>query len=96
MKTNIGLWIDHRKAVIVSESSAGEEIKVVLSNTNKHPSRSDGESPGTAFDAQQVEADDVSQRKFTAHLSHFYDEVAASFNDAGTVDIDWFRFASKQ
>lgn len=85
--TNIGLWIDHRKAVIISDAFAAEEIKVVLSNTHKHPSCSDDESPGTAYDARQVEADDVGQRKFTAHLRHFFDEVAACLHEAGTIFI---------
>ena len=31
-----GLWIDHRKAVIVIVSEPGEEIKEITSNMEKH------------------------------------------------------------
>ena len=77
MKTNIGLWIDHRKAVIVLESSAGEEVQVILSDANRQPGRIDGERSTTSFEAQKVKADDVTQRKFTSDLHHYYQEVVA-------------------
>lgn len=77
MKTNIGLWIDHRKAVIVLESSAGEEIHVILSDADRQPGRINGARSTTSFEAQKVKADDVTQRKFTADLHHYYQEVVA-------------------
>ena len=36
MKKIAGLWIDHRKAVIVIVSDAGEEIKEITSDMEKH------------------------------------------------------------
>ena len=44
MKKQAGIWIDHRKAVIVIISEAGEEIKVITSNMEKHVRFSDGDS----------------------------------------------------
>jgi hypothetical protein len=44
MKKQAGLWIDHRKAVIVIVSEAGEEIQEVTSNMEKHVRFSDGNS----------------------------------------------------
>jgi hypothetical protein len=35
MKTIVGLWIDHRKAVIVAVSDKKEETKVIESNGNR-------------------------------------------------------------
>lgn len=35
MKRKAGLWIDHRKAVIVFLSGREEEIKVIKSNVEK-------------------------------------------------------------
>jgi hypothetical protein len=85
MKTNIGLWIDHRKAVIVLESSAGEEIHVILSDADRQPGRIDGERSTASFEAQKVKADDVTQRKFTADLHHYYQEVVAFVRHAQTL-----------
>lgn len=85
MKTNIGLWIDHRKAVIVLESHAGEEIHVIWSDADRQPGRIHGERSTAAYEAQQVDADDVSERKFTAHLHQYYVEVVAYVRHAETL-----------
>lgn len=82
MKTNIGLWIDHRRAVIVLESGAGEEIKVILSDADRQPGRIHGERSTAPYEALQVQADDVTQRKFTAELHHYYEEVVACVRHA--------------
>ena len=82
MKTNIGLWIDHRKAVIVQESSKGEEINVILSDADRQPGRIHGERSTAPYDALQVQADDVTERKFTAQLHHYYEEVVACVRHA--------------
>ncbi|OYW77798.1 MAG: hypothetical protein B7Z37_02625 [Verrucomicrobia bacterium 12-59-8] len=82
MKTNIGLWIDHRKAVIVLESSAGEEINVILSDADRQPGRIHGERSTASFEALKVQADDVTQRKFTASLHLYYEEVVACVRHA--------------
>ena len=87
MKTNIGLWIDHRRAVIVSESSAGAEIKVILSDADRQPGRIHGERSTAPFEAQLTEADDVSQRKFTAQLHRYYEEVIACLREAEEIFI---------
>ena len=82
MNTNIGLWIDQRKAVIVLQSDSGEEIKVVLSDVDRQPGRTHGERSNTPHEAQLTEADDVSQRKYSAQLHHYYAEVIECIRDA--------------
>jgi hypothetical protein len=39
MKRKVGLWIDHRKAVIVFVAGQEEEIKVIKSDVEKQISR---------------------------------------------------------
>ncbi|MFZ2279322.1 MAG: hypothetical protein WAW39_16130 [Prosthecobacter sp.] len=82
MKMNIGLWIDHRKAVIVLESIAGKEIHIIQSDANRQPGRIAGTRSTTSFEAQKVKADDVAQRRFTADLHHYYQEVVALVHHA--------------
>jgi hypothetical protein len=36
MKKEIGLWIDHRKAMIFIVSDQGEEVREITSNMEKH------------------------------------------------------------
>jgi len=87
MHTHIGLWIDHRKAVIVTQSATGEDIKVIMSNAERHPGRNDSEHAGSPYEAQQVQPDDVQQRRFDNRLRHFYDEVTECFPEARVVCI---------
>lgn len=75
--SKIGIWIDHRKAVIVSERPEGQQIDTVLSNVEKHAERA-GDSPLQGpYEALQVPADDKRQRALTGHLNTYYDEVIA-------------------
>jgi len=58
MSTQVGLWIDHRKATMVAVTEKGEETSEILSDVEKQLRRS-GDSPlkGT-YEALQVPADD--------------------------------------
>lgn len=82
MKVNIGLWINHRKAVIVFESIAGSEIHVILSDAERQPGRIAGTRSNTSFIAQCFKAEGVTQRKFTADLHHYYQDVVAFVHHA--------------
>ncbi len=81
MKKQAGLWIDHRKAVIVMISEAGEEIKEITSDMEKHV-RFTG---GTASDDGSTE--DVRDRQFGNHLNSFYDQVITIIRQADSIQI---------
>ena len=80
MKSEIGLWIDHRQTVIVVVTDAGEETKRIISNMEKHTRFSSGSSE----DGSQ---EDVRDRKFGNHLDSYYDEVIAVIRDADAIQI---------
>ena len=87
MKTTVGLWIDHRKAIVVAVTDKGEEIRLIISKVEKHLSRS-GDSPLEGpHERQQVPADDSRQKTFTGHLNIFYDAVIGSIRDAESILI---------
>jgi stalled ribosome rescue protein Dom34 len=85
MKTTVGLWIDHRKAVIVTVSDKGEETRVIESKVEKQPGRFDGVRSTTSFEAQKSPADDSRERKFTGQLLTYYDEVVAAIREAESI-----------
>jgi len=87
MKTSVGLWIDHRKAIIVSVTDKGKETRLITSKVDKQPGRSDGIRSTTPFESQQVPADDSRERKFTGHLNTYYDEVIECIRDAESILI---------
>jgi hypothetical protein len=83
----VGLWIDHRKAVIVGVTEKGEELGLVISKTEKHPGRVDGKQSTAHFEPHLVPADDSRQRKFTGHLNAYYDAVIAAIREAQSILI---------
>jgi len=87
MKTIVGLWIDHRKAVIAAISDKGERTKVIESNVEKQPGRFAGTRSTTSYESQKVQADDSREREFTGHLHGYYDEVIAAISDAESILI---------
>jgi hypothetical protein len=69
MRTKVGLWIAHRKALIVAVTDKGEEIRLIISKVEKQLGRSGGIHSTTPHESQQVLADDSRERKFTGHLN---------------------------
>jgi hypothetical protein len=87
MRTNVGLWIDHRKTIVVAVTEKGEEIKEIISEVEKQPRRS-GDSPlKGAYESHQVPSDDNRQRNFTGQLNIYYDAVIAYIRDAESILI---------
>jgi hypothetical protein len=78
---NVGIWIDHRRAVIIELTGDGESIKTIQSNVEKHPERG-GDSPlKGSYEARQVPADDSRQRGLTGELNRYYDTVIQALPD---------------
>jgi hypothetical protein len=87
MKTRVGLWIDHRKAIIVTVTDKGDEIRLIISKVEKQPRRS-GDSPlKGSYESQLVPQSDSRQKTFTGHLNIYYDAVIKSIRDAESILI---------
>ena len=87
MKTKVGLWIDHRKARIVTVRDKGEEMGLIVSKVERQPRRS-GDSPLKGpYEPHQVPAQDSLQRTLTEHLNIHYDAGIASIRDAEAILI---------
>ena len=80
MKKEVGLWIDHRKAVIVTVTDEGEETKLIESGMEKHV-RFEGGSD------VEGSAEDMRDRQFANHLGRYYDRVIECIGDAGSILI---------
>ena len=82
-----GLWIDHRKALIVTVAEQGQVIKLIISAIEKQARRSLTSRHTGAFEPQKVPADDSRQRSFTGHLNIYYDAVVAAIRNADSILI---------
>jgi hypothetical protein len=83
----VGLWIDHRKAVITRISDKVAKTIVVESNVDKHAGRVAGVRSTTPYESQKVPADDSRERDFTGHLHTYYDEVIGAIKHADSILI---------
>lgn len=87
MSSKAGLWIDHKKAIVVLIKATGEEIKQISSNAEKQLRRTGSTPLQGNFESQQVPADGSRQRIFTGQLNAYYDEVIAFIRDAESILI---------
>jgi hypothetical protein len=81
MGKQIGLWIDHRKAVIVIISEGDEEIKKIESGMEKHTRFKSGRAD------EDGSTEDVADRKFGNQLKDFYDNVISVIQGADSIHI---------
>jgi len=79
MNREVGVWIDHRKAVVAVIVGTNEEMTQVTSNLEKHVRYSGA--------AEEDVAEDQRDRRFTGHLNKYYDEVIACIRDADSILI---------
>ena len=87
MPTKVGVWIDHRKAVVVVVTEEGEELGLIISKVEEQLRRS-GDSPlKGSFEAQRVPADDRRQRALTQYLNIYYDAVISCIREADSILI---------
>jgi len=77
MQTTAGLWIDHKKALIVFVKGKEEEIKLMISSNIEKEQRQSGVST----------PDDIRHRELTEHLNIYYDEVVSCIREAESILI---------
>jgi hypothetical protein len=87
MSKRMGVWIDHRKAVIVTVTPAGETAEEIDSGVEKQLGRIDGVRSTTPYESQLVPADDNQERKLKAHYNAFYDGVIGRIRHADAILI---------
>jgi hypothetical protein len=87
MRIQMGVWIDHRKAIIVAITDKGKEMSLIVSKAEKHLERS-GDSPLKGrYESQKVPSDNSRQRTLTGYLNIYYEAVIACFREAQSILI---------
>ena len=78
MKIEIGLWIDHKQAVIVMLTDQTEEIKQITSDVEELVSNAD---------APHVSQQDRHDKRIDAQLSKYYEAVSNTIRHADSILI---------
>jgi hypothetical protein len=86
MKKAVGVWIDHRKAVIVTIENEVEKTQEIPSNIEKHVRFSNG-AQAEDSSVQGSSAEDVRDRQYDDHLGLYYDEIITNIRDADSIWI---------
>jgi hypothetical protein len=79
MKKEVGIWIDHRKTVIVSVTDKEEETSLIRSGMEKHVRYSGA--------TQEDSAEDQRDARFTGHLNKYYEQVISRIRGAESILI---------
>jgi stalled ribosome rescue protein Dom34 len=87
MIKEIGLWIDHREAIVVVLEDGGAETTHITSNGGKHVRYSGSSHSRTPEGSKEVTSEDQRDRKSGNELNKYYDEVIAAIRDAETIQI---------
>ncbi|MCB2145794.1 MAG: hypothetical protein KQI81_04915 [Deltaproteobacteria bacterium] len=85
MQKIIGIWVDHKKAVIVTLNQAGEtkSIREIQSDLERHVRLSGGSrTKRTPWGPQQISSDNKIEARYRQQLSRFYQNVIEAVADA--------------
>lgn len=88
MENKIGLWIDHRKAIIVAIKNDEHELQTLHSNIEKRVRASGGSrTKKTPWGPQDIVAEDRIFRKYKKHLVDYYKRVLEILEDYDLIYI---------
>ena len=87
MTKEVGLWVDHREAIIAILTDGEEEIKHIASSNEKHIRYSGSSHSKTPEGLKEVTSEDQRDRKFGNILNKYYDEIIAVIRDAEFIQI---------
>ena len=87
MKNKVGLWIDHRKALVITVTDQGVETHLTISRAEKQLRRTGSSPLKGSFDDFEAPADNTRKRAFMNHLNAYYDAVIASIGNADEILI---------
>lgn len=83
----IGLWIDHRKAHILTLNEDHVDMETLEAELQGRPRVKGGSRSNKPFGPQDVVDEGKLQRKYEANLKQFYKEVAAKVKYADRIYI---------
>ncbi len=86
IKKEVGLWIDHRKAVVVTFEDRTEKIQEITSDIESHMQSSNQDSGGSNSSHRSA-GEDVRDRHFGDHLESYYDRVISFIQNAESIWI---------
>ncbi|MBD2188472.1 hypothetical protein [Pseudanabaena mucicola] len=85
--SKVGLWIDHRKAIIVSIMAKREEVKKVVLESDKQSQYSSSLLFKNNHKLMQMPSNKFTQRTMQEKLNIYYDEIISNIYNANSILI---------
>ncbi|MBA3074094.1 MAG: hypothetical protein FP831_10895 [Anaerolineae bacterium] len=85
MKNKVGLWVDHRKAVIVTLENQRETVQIILSTIEKRTRFSIGSHSDTPKGLSGAIAEETRNRQYIVHLGKYFSEIAFNIRTADSI-----------
>lgn len=87
MKKEVGLWISHRRAILVINLDQEEEIKRIASKLEKRVRYSGASHSSDPAEPHNDASEDGRDRRFNTQLGRYYDRVISYLRDATSILI---------
>lgn len=87
MKRKVGLWIDHKKAIIVAIKDGEATVKLIESNVERRVRLSGGSRTATPYGPEDVASEGKRDEKYKHHLATYYSEVIQAIRNADAILI---------
>ena len=87
MATKAGVWIDHKQAIVVLVTDAGQEIKKIAFDIGQPVRSTGGTRSKHSYTPHDFVAEDTLERKVENDRKDYYDDVIASIRGADSLLI---------
>ena len=87
MRRKVGLWVDHKKATIVSILEKGEEISHIESDFEGHFRLSGGSRSPTPYGPQETSSETKQKERRKHQLHRYYQDIIRAVQDAKRIWI---------
>ena len=87
MSKKVGLWIDHKNAVIVTLQSEEATIKTIECDIERHVHPTGGGRSSSPVGSQDVVSEHKLEGRYKHHVDHYYNDVIDYIRDADEILI---------
>ena len=87
MSTKTGIWIDHKKAVIISLEDGNEKLLTIESKAGKRVRLSGGSRSKFPYGTQEFSADNRRDRKYRHNLKRYYAKICNCIKHSDSIYI---------
>ena len=87
MKHFVGVWVDHRRAVVVTLENGAPSIQTIASEVEKHTRLAGGSRAHTPYGPQGVVSESSHEHRHQQQLTSYYDALIHLIQDAAEILI---------